>query len=119
MNKHIKGACGEHLAVAALLRNGYQVHRNVAHSGVDDLIITNGKETFRVQVKTFYINKRGHTVAELRSSAPTGHRTYENLVDLMLVVDVDTGEVFLFPSSRQTQAHKNTLSKFKIFPIDS
>lgn len=118
MNAHIKGACGEHLATAALLRNGYYVHRNVAHSGVDDLIITKDEKTFHVQVKTFYIDGRGHSVAELRSSASTGHHTYENLVDLMVLVDTDTGEVFLFPSSPRTKARKSLLNKFKIFPID-
>jgi hypothetical protein len=130
MIKQDKGACGEHLAAAALLRNGYSVYWNTSFSGVSDLMAQKDGQIFRVQVKTFYdkrqvgryrTEKSIYRVAEVRTSNTVNgeyHLSYVGLVDIIVLVDTDTGEVYLIPADLRTcQIAKDTISKYRIFPI--
>lgn len=125
MNKQQKGSCGELLAAAALTRGGYEVFLNPTNNGVADLVALKEGKAYRVQVKTFYLKKgsksgKQYLVAECRTSdASQGayHVPYARLVDMLVLVDTDTAEVFLVPSDIQkTQVHKNQVLKHRIFP---
>jgi Holliday junction resolvase-like predicted endonuclease len=130
MKTQDKGACAEHMAAAALLRNGYEVYWNTAFHGLSDLVAQREGVIYRVQVKAFY-DKRAvgkyrteqsvYRVAETRTSNMSNglyHQPYANLVDLIVLVDTDTGEVFAIPPDlRQCQVHKDTLASYRIFPL--
>ncbi len=87
-------------------------------------------QLFRVQAKSFYDKKylgkyrnenSVYRVAEIRTSNMTDgkyHQSYNGLVDMIILVDVDTGEVFSIPPDHGVcQVSKNTLGAYKIFPI--
>lgn len=108
------------MAAAALVRNGYNVFFNMAFTGPVDLIAEKGNKLFKVQVKTFFRRKKKNVlVADLRTCESKGkHRTYEDLCDLLLLVDCDSGEVFLPPIGVQkTQINKQVAMNYLIFPI--
>ena len=125
MNRQQKGACGELLAAAALVREGYEVFLNPTHHGLADLVASKDGATLLVQVKTFYSKKpRGNAIpspaAETRTSNTVNgeyHVPYANLVDVLALVDVDSGEVFLLPADfRKCQVSKSQVLEHRIFP---
>lgn len=114
-----KGTCGELIAAAALLFNGYDVFMNPTPKGIIDLVAVKDKQVFTFQVKTFFV-RRGHKVAETRTSDASGgkyHASYEGEVDKLLLVDVETAEVFMvMPGIRKTQISKAQVQASRIFP---
>ncbi len=52
-----KGALAEHIAIAWLLNQEYEVFENVSQHGAIDLIATKGDEILKIDVKTESITK--------------------------------------------------------------
>jgi hypothetical protein len=130
MKTQDKGACAEHLAAAALLKNGYEVYWNTSFHGLSDLLVQRDGKMYRVQVKSFYdkcitgkyrTEKSVYRIAECQTSNTVNgeyHLSYDGLVDMLVLVDTDTGEVFsISPGLRKTQVHKNAILEYRIFPI--
>lgn len=60
LSKH-KGAFSEHIAVAWLLEQGFEVFRNVSqHGEVDLLALDSEGNVSKVDVKTYSVNKNGY-----------------------------------------------------------
>jgi Holliday junction resolvase-like predicted endonuclease len=130
MKTQDKGACAEHIAAGALLRNGYEVYWNTSFHGLADLLVQRDGTIYRVQVKSFYdkrvagkyrTEKSVYRMAECQTSNTTNgayHVSYDGLVDMLVLVDTDTGEVFSIPPGlRKTQVHKSAITEYRIFPI--
>jgi len=129
-----KGACAEHFAIGALLSLGYSVYHNSSSIGSNDIICEKYNKTYRVQVKSFFDHKsiRGKRKYEYvcRIAILMGNSTKINQglktithfnydIDMMLIVDTQTAEVFVVPQNKmsQTQISKSSLRDSRIFPI--
>lgn len=65
-----QGAASEALAIAHLLRNGFEVFRNVAATGPIDLVAIKDGKTTLIDVKTTQLTKRGLAANRLSSKTP-------------------------------------------------
>ena len=92
-SKH-KGACSEMAACSFLLREGYEVYRNVSAHGMIDIIAIRGKETLYVDVKSA-------KVGELLGG-PIYSRITKQQRDngVILIVVYDNGECFVDSNPR-------------------
>jgi hypothetical protein len=64
--KH-RGAYNEHLAIAWLIAQGYEVFRNVSAHGIIDIIACRGAETIRLDVKSRAVGSTNNRSAQLEA----------------------------------------------------
>jgi len=70
--------------------------------------------------RAYRTEKSVYKVAECRTSNMANgdyHQPYAGLVDALVIVDTETGEVFWIPANhRKSQIHKNAILQYRIFP---
>ncbi len=75
INKKHKGALAELTAISWLLKQGYEVYRNVSYHGICDIVASKGGELLKIDVKTAnnYLRTGKFYVSQTASDEQVAH----------------------------------------------
>ncbi len=99
MNSTFRGDVAEMMAVAELVRRGYIVSRPLTNGAAYDLLVDDGRNVLKVQVKRTSIDRENDSV-RIQLSSSKYHRgrtgvSYEGRVDLILAVDCEANAFYV------------------------
>jgi len=110
-----KGIAGLSFAITYFSTNGYTVSIPLNDSQKYDLVVDDGKNLLKVQVKaTGSISEYGNYVVSLRSCGGTNGSVYGRVIDDdidILFVVCGNGELYLIPKANITNASTLNLGK--------
>ena len=103
MNTVRKGDISFHTVIAKLLKEGFNISRPITENSRYDLLVDNGKNIYRVQVKTIYMSKAKrrygqYMMACYSANQNIGRKKYtSDEVDFIIGCNEHTHEVYIFP----------------------
>lgn len=136
LTPNAKGAIGEQLVTADLLRRGLDVFVSAADTSRSDLIALSGKQVIRIQVKTSSV-KNGVVKLSLRKNCLNPKYNYlyrKGDFDVVALVIAETGQIAyvsltdalkcgnilnirVAPAKNNQKRHTRSFSDFSVLPL--
>lgn len=99
IHKKHKGSLSEHIACIWLLKQGYEVFRNISQAGIADILAFKDDEIIKIDVKTAMVNQKSGTVY---CSGPSEDQKKQGVRLLMVAITPNGEEVIGWQENLKT-----------------